>query len=108
MKNFNHKAWSDIPHAKCKAGVTLGPCAYGATFHSQLENSCLATLETSQIQEGRELCAYFLSRLPQAFLNCVRPARNSGTAPGFHARGVKGQRLLNPVAVSALDVVMDG
>lgn len=91
-----------------KPGVTLWPLAYGAASHSQLENSCLATLETSQIQEGRELCAYFLSRLPQAFLNHVRPPRNSGTEPGFNARGVKGQWLLNPVAVSALDVVMDG
>lgn len=49
-----------------------------------------------------------MSRLPQAFLNRVRPARNSGAEPGFYARGVKGQWLLNPVAVSALDVVMDG
>lgn len=109
-ENFDIRARSDSPHAKCKAGVTLRPRAYGATSHSVslLENSCSAEMETSPIQEGRELCGQFVSRLPQAFLNRVRPARNSGAEPGFYARGVKGRRLLNPVAVSALDVVMDG
>lgn len=50
----------------------------------------------------------FLLSLPRAFLNRVHTAHNSGAVPGFHASGVKGQRLLNPVAVLGLFVVMDG
>lgn len=50
----------------------------------------------------------FLLSLPQAFLNRVHTAHNSGTVPGFNVSGVKGQRLLNPVAVLGLYVVMDG
>lgn len=49
----------------------------------------------------------FLS-VPLAVANSVHIAHGSGARQGFHASGVKGQRLLKPVAVSGLRIVMDG